>query len=112
MFGRPTSRYSSCRYSSLDPAAVAGPFLLAERELLWFAGRRARQFVDELDRLRHLVAGDVGLQVTDQLGLVELGARLAQHEGLRPLAPLLVRNADDGDLEHRRVSLDGVLDLD
>jgi hypothetical protein len=52
--------------------------------------------VDE--RPQHLERSDVALQVPDQLRLAHLGSGPADDEGLRPLAPLLVRAAcADGD---------------
>src|SRR6476646_2323032 len=48
--------------SSLDPAGVACPFLLAELELLGRPGGRPWELVDERDGAGHLEAGDVGLQ--------------------------------------------------
>src|SRR5450759_4203221 len=98
--------------SALDPADVAGPLLLAQGKLLHLAGRGLGQGLDEVHCRRGLVPRDPGSDVLDQLGPVEFGPRPQHHEGLRPLAPGLVRYADHGDLQDGGVRVDGLLHLD
>ena len=76
------------------------------------AARVARHLVDEVELPRHLVAGDLGAAVLDELvegGRARPGA--GSHDGGDPLAPPLVGDADDEGVEHLRVGLQRRLDL-
>src|SRR5690348_1956876 len=93
-------------------ALEALPIGRPKLELLQLAGRGAGELVAELDGGRGLVAGDLGLAVLDQLVLGQRRARGLDHERLDRLAPLLVGDADDGDLGDVGMGEDDVLDLD
>ncbi len=76
---------------------------LAELALEDLAGRVARQLLHEHHLARHLVAGEVLLDVGLDGPLRSDLAGVSPHdEGPQPLAELLVGNADDGDLLDRR----------
>src|SRR5207245_1034830 len=85
---------------------------LAEHELLDFAGGRLGQLLHEGHPLRrfevsHPAAGELA-------DLIVCGrcARLEDHEGMRRLPPLLVRDADDGHLLYGGMAEQDALDLD
>src|SRR5918997_4416741 len=93
--------------SAANAGRLSRPLLLTQLELLDLARGRLRQLLDQLDRLRRLEPRDPALDVLDQLlrgGGLPVGEH---HERLRALAPLLVRHADDGRLQHRGVGHDG-----
>src|SRR3954468_22310588 len=66
------------------------------------AGRRLRDLVDHLDLPRVLVGGHPLPAERDELLLAGRGAVLQADERLHRLAPVLVRDADDGRLADRR----------
>src|SRR5450755_3590140 len=98
--------------STLDSGGFSGPLALAQFELRDLARRGLRQLVQEGDGLRRLVAGDGGFHVVDDRFLAHHRTRLEHHEGLGPLAPLLVGHTDDRRFQHCLVGEDRLLDLD
>src|SRR5919199_4790694 len=108
---RPSGRAALLPALPLDPGRVAGPLALAELVLLDLARRRLRKLVDELHGPRGLVVGDLAADVLDQLVLAQVVSGPEHHEGLRTLAPMVVRHAHDGGLDHRVVGEDRLLDL-
>ena len=86
--------------------------LVAQDVLLHLARRGLRQRLDDLERLRHLVAREPRARHLAQVVGRDVGP-VAQHDvGLRHLAPELVGHADHGDLDDRGVGGERVLDLD
>src|SRR2546425_922604 len=96
---------------SVDALGAAGPLPIAQDELLDLPGGRLRQLA-ELDGGGTLEMGDLPPAELDDLLLSGLHARLERDEGLRPLAPLLVRDGDHRALEDGGVPGDRLLDLD
>src|SRR6476660_2549337 len=95
----------------VDSAFAPGPFPFAQHELLDLAGRRLRQLA-EMNGLRALEAGQARLAVVDNFLLSHRGAVAQDNEGLRCLAPIIVRNADHRYLEHGGMRGNGLLNLD
>src|SRR3712207_1334793 len=95
----------------MNPLLLPGPLLLAQDELLDLAGRGLGQLA-ELDVGGGLEAGDVLLAEVYYLLLCRVLSLLENHESLRALAPLLVRDGHHGGLHHRRVAGDRLFDLD
>src|SRR5262245_40173643 len=95
----------------VDALRLAGPFAIAQHELLDLAGRSLRQLA-ELHRGRALEASDVLPAELDDLLLARMRALLERDERLGALPPLLVRNRHHRALEDGRVLGDGLLDLD
>src|SRR5918997_1757176 len=95
----------------MNPLLLPGPLLLAQDELLDLAGRGLGQLA-ELDGGGGLEAGDVLLAEVYYLLLCRVLSLLEDHESLRALAPLLVRDGHHGGLHHRRVAGDRLFDLD
>src|SRR5829696_5644836 len=87
------------------------PFLVAQDELLDFAGRGLGQ-LGELDGRGSLEAGDVLLAEVYDLLLGRILPLLEYDERLGALAPLLVRDGDDRGLHYGRVARNGLLHLD
>src|SRR3954453_286496 len=100
------------RAGLLVDLAVGGPEGLTQLELLDLPGGGAGQLVTELDPLGDLVPGDLAPAVRDDLLRGDLPALRAHDERGDQLAPLVVGDADDGDLRDGRVAEHGVLDLD
>src|SRR5436309_12788338 len=86
------------------------PHALAQLVLLDLAGRRLRQLA-ELDLARRLEARQRLAREGDQLLARQRRAGAQRDEPFRPLAPLLVRDRDDGRLEHVRMPDERALDL-
>ncbi len=83
-------------------------FFLEQRSAHHLADRRARQAVAELDDLRHLVRGELGAAVLDQVGLGQARAGLGHDVRLDGLAAVAVGHADDDgvrDAGHRQQHL-------
>src|SRR5918998_4496785 len=95
----------------MNPLLLPGPLLFAQDELLDLAGRGLGQLA-ELDGGGGLEAGDVLLAEVYYLLLCGVLSLLEDHESLRALAPLLVRDGHHGGLHHRRVAGDGLLHPD
>src|SRR4029077_10931421 len=107
----PMSRPASPRWISVDARRAIAPLAIAQDVLLHLARRGLRQRA-ELDGVGRLEAGDALPAVLDQVLRRRLRAVAQRHEGLRPLAPALVRDGDHGAFEHCRVRGERLLDLD
>src|SRR5215204_125211 len=94
-----------------DAPVVSLPLLLAQHELLHLAGGGLRQ-LPELHRCRALEARQAFPAEFDDLLLGDALPRLELDERLGSLAPLLVGYRDDGGLQHGRVVVHRLLDLD
>src|SRR5438093_7268193 len=104
---RPRDVLRLALHSRRSPA----PERLAQRAFQDLAGARLRQLVGERHRARHLVAREMGAREGGQL---VRGDRLpgAWHDHrVHPLAPLVARNAEDGDLLHGGMTLERGFDL-
>src|SRR5829696_1325786 len=97
------------RVGRIRPARSGG--VVAQQVLHDFAGRVARQLVDEGDLPRALVVGEVVGAERLELVAADGGVGLAHDEGGDVLAEHLVRDADDRDLAHLRVLEDHALDV-
>src|SRR5260221_1321237 len=75
------------------------------------AGRALRQCVDEPDRARVFVSGDLSFHVVAQLGSGDVCAGLDDYRGPDLLAERLVRQADHGSFGDRRMLVEHFLDL-
>src|SRR5215211_1054172 len=95
----------------IDLLFALRPFLVAQDELLDFAGRGLGQ-LGELDCGWGLEAGDVLLAEAYDLLLGRLLPLLEHDERLGALAPLLVGDGDDRSLHYGRVARHGLLHLD
>src|SRR5918993_2492641 len=95
----------------IDLLFALRPFLVAQDELLDFAGRGLGQ-LGELDSRGGLEAGDVLLAEVYDLLLGGLLPLLEHDKRLGALAPLLVRDGDDRGLHYGRVARHGLLHLD
>src|SRR3712207_6196824 len=87
----------------MNPLLLPRPLLLAQDELLHLAGRGLGQ-LGELDGGGGLEAGYVLFAELYELLLCRLLALFEGNEGLRALAPLLVRHSGDGGLHHGRMA--------
>src|SRR5437870_10644078 len=96
----------------VDLAVAALPVGLAQLELLELARGGAREGVAQFDRRRALEVGEPFAAELDERGLVGLLAGAEHDERLHRLTPLLVGDADHGDLGDGRVLVEAVLDLD
>src|SRR6516225_6341102 len=68
----PIARIICSSRRSMDPPFLALPIALAQLALQDFAGGRARQCGDEVDRFRQLVTGDALARVGDDLGFARM----------------------------------------
>src|SRR5262249_31185642 len=105
------ARREALAAAAVDALAAARPRLLAQLELLDLAGRGLGQ-LPELDGLRALEVREPLAAEGDQLVLRDAGARPQRNEGLRHLAPALVRHRHHRALEHGGMLHERVLDLD
>src|SRR5580658_9200478 len=87
-------RRAPCRAWSGDVAAAALPEWRAQFGLQHLAGGRQRQGRLEVDAARALVVGDQRAAVVDHRPVSQLSAWPRHHDGVHPLAPAIVRNAD------------------
>src|SRR5438270_5684669 len=99
------------RRALIDPLLATGPFAVAKDVLLDLPGGGLGQ-VAELDRLRRFEVRDAAADVVDDLLLGRARPWLQGDERLRHLPPLVVGDRDDRTLQHRRMALDSLLDLD
>src|SRR3954447_26340743 len=105
---RPSSK-TSVRWgmTSRLPAGLVPSQLSLEH----LAGGVAGQLVHELDVARDLVGGEVGLDEPPDLVLAQGGALAPDDDRLRPLAELLVRDAEARRLGDRLMAGEQLLDL-
>src|SRR5215472_9555605 len=96
---------------SANPLVVAGPFAVAQDELLDLASGGLRQR-PELDRVRALVMREAITAELDDLLRRSGGAVVEGDERLRAFSPVRVRNPDHRAFEHGGVGNYGLLDLD
>src|SRR5215467_2653700 len=95
----------------LDLALVAAPERLPENLLQHLPVGAARERVGDHDRLRGLDSAEPLAAVRDQLHLDELSAGVELHDRGDGLAPVFVRDSDDGTVLYRRMRPDDLLDL-
>src|SRR5262249_1574206 len=107
----PATGRGSRRPSSVDPLPLPLPPPIPPPQLLALPGGLLRT-VSHLPRRRRLEARDVLLAELDDLPLARGLSGLEGHEGLGPLAPLLVRDGHHRALHHRGVPGHALLDLD
>src|SRR5258706_9522428 len=69
---------------------------LAQRRFLELAGRRARDLIGKFETVGHPPLREMWLQVALQLDRVGVMPYLEHNHGQGPLAPLRVRDGDDG----------------
>src|SRR4029077_10775951 len=72
----------------------------AQDVFLNLAGRRLGKFIDEGDAVRRLEMRDVGPRKLAQLALIGARALPENNEGVRRLAPALMRQSNDRHLLH------------
>jgi len=84
----------------------------AQRELLRLAGGGFWKRVDKVKISRYLEVRQVLARKSSQLVSGGGLARCQHHESVRRLAPLFVREAHHGHLQHRRVPQQGAFNLD
>src|SRR5829696_2956492 len=99
------------RHALVDALVVPGPLPLAQDELLHLTGRGPRDLA-EFHGDRALEVRQVLAAEGDELLRCRSLCRLEGDERLRPLAPEIVRDADDGALEDGGMGAERVLDLD
>ncbi len=76
-----------------------------------FADRRARQFVDEIERRRNFVLAELaGEECLELVQRERIGAGAQLDKGLRRLAAVIVGNADHDHFLHRGMVIDRLLD--
>src|SRR5207245_8833104 len=96
-----------------SPPAVVGRVRLAQQVLLDLARGGLGQFVDDDDRLGHLVGVEARSDAAQELVLVEVYAGLGDHYRGDSFGPPFVRQADDGDFGDIVVGgVEGLLNLD
>src|ERR1700674_4924661 len=76
-----------------------------------FAERVARKFVDELDGIGALDAGELVAAERNQFRLRQPGVGLQHHEGTHLLPPFRIRPRNDRSLSYARVPADDFLDF-
>src|SRR3954468_19411316 len=81
-----------------DPCAASGPIGLAQHALHDLADGAARQLLAELDGDQPLRLAELGVGPVLHLGLAGRGAVAPDAERHRRFAPLLARDADDGNV--------------
>src|ERR1035437_948239 len=84
---------------------------LAQHFLVKLAHAGLGNLVDERPALGYLPPRDLGAKKLLEPGSVDEGGGCTNHGGQRPLAPLVVRDADHGGLEHVGVRAQGVLQI-
>src|SRR5215217_4538331 len=109
---RIASSFACCarRHALVDALVVPGPLPLAQDELLHLAGRGPRDLT-EFHGDRALEVRQVLAAEGDQLLRRRLLTRFEGDERLRPLAPVVVRDGDNGALQDGGVGAERMLDL-
>src|SRR5687768_963180 len=97
--------------TSVDALGLARPLFVAQNELLDLAGGRLGQ-IAELHGRGRLEVGDVLLAEIDDFSFCRPCTRLQGHEGLGPLAPLLVGHGHHRALHDGGMAGHALLDLD
>src|SRR5437870_4152224 len=103
--------FSLGSYARSDPPLAPLPVRRADLALQELAGGITRDLGDEVDGARALVVGETLAAEIDDVVRGRVRAVFQLHDGLQLLAPLLVRDADHRDVEHRGVLVDDLLDL-
>src|SRR5262245_49094476 len=112
---RTTRMYTAFSFARAGEPSLHPPVSLLARQLRPdvrledLADARAGELLPQLHLLGRLHGTDARLHERDQLVGLDLGARL-DHRG-DALAPLVVRQPDDGAVAHRRVLHQRLLDL-